>query len=265
MVRGRRTQRSSAYRRRVTRRPRRAQTSTTRALPSARSILSNVYRTVLQVIWDIASDAKADAANVHLDINSTTLFGTHSKTPPYETIYSGAFREFKVHRIDAHYVPFRAANRDGEYCFALADTGEISTQHLSTFYQAVGSPGSVVRKAWQAARLSWFPTESDDRNWHMFKDAHSWCVVGLSSVGFASDQNLNGKIIADIHISFRGKPDTFVADTDLLLDLAKCMCRKCIVRERREAIQLEQYRRDHPGTVDGFENLGLESPTQEVN
>lgn len=264
MVRGRRTTRAAAFRRQ--RRSRRERTNNT--LPSARSILSNVYRTVLQVIWNVSSTSKADAAIVHYDVNSTTLFGNNTATPGYETIYRGAFREFKVHKIDAHYMPFRGMNRDGEYCFVLADSGELATASLNTFYKSVGAPGSVVRKAWQPSRLTWFPTESDDRNWHVFKDGHNWCVIGLSSVGYASDQNLDGKIIADLHISFRGKPDSFTLDDDLRQEMVRCDCRKCrrISRIRiAQACQMERHgmtARASESEVDGFEDLDLHSPTQ---
>lgn len=202
----------------------------------------------------MSSDKKADASFISYEITSATIFGNHSLRPGYEAAYSGAFREFKIHRIDAHYMPFQSMIRDGEYCFLFADSGEIATSLLNTFNLAVGSPGSVVRKAYQPARLSWFPTESDDRNWHPFSDGHYWCTVGLSCAGFSSDQSLGGKIIADLDISFRGKPDEFSMSAEMRSEVDRCYCRKCRrIRAQRSRILHDRERLPRPHTESGVE------------
>lgn len=226
-------------------------------LPPAKTIMGHIMRTIVQTAWDIAQGALR-TPDGPLTISENPTQFTMEKidngwilAQGWLDRFKGLFKEVKVHKITAHYMPYDSPTNPGEYAFVLCDYGEDKMP--SSFSECVGAPASVIRKSGRPARLVWYPTEPDDRNWHDLADTHNWCsfalyqsepkyvvdIPGSDPKGFIS--GVEGKIIIDLDASFRGKPSKptpgVFADRDAPSDSAAfkeyqrqhpCLCRKCL-------------------------------------
>lgn len=229
-------------------------------LPPAKTLMGHILRTVVQTAWDIAQGAlsipdshSALSDDSHLSLSQPILAPAGNPVSwsqwnidngwllaqGWLSRFKGLFKEVKIHKITAHYMPYESITAAGEYAFALWDKDQDAGPN--NFSETVGSPASVVRKNGQPARLVWYPTEPDDRNWHQLTDDHIWCSSCLYqaetnyNVDPAIDPNttlepkaqvvgVEGKVIIDVDASFRGKP---VAPA---IDKTICTCRKCLRR-----------------------------------
>lgn len=221
--------------------------------------MGHIMRTVVQTAWDIAQGALSspDSHNRSFDQSHLTLKQPIFSVQPNGTSwrqwnidngwllaqgwlsrFKGLFKEFKVHRITAHYMPYEPITSVGEYVFALWDKDQDAGPE--NFSEAVGAPASVIRKNGQPARLVWYPTEPEDRNWHQLTDDHIYCSSALfqaedvynTDPSFAPNAKVQpkqqivgveGKIVIDVDASFRGKPVEPKINSFL-----RCTCRKCI-------------------------------------
>lgn len=253
------------------RRRRRRKRPRTSVLPPATSISGHILRTVIQTAWDIAQGAlyvPPTFAVLPGLFDNATAHRLDKLTPNPSTWTSGnmddgwlfaqswrdrvkhLFRQYKVHSITAHYVPYASNTAPGEYIFALWDAQENETPN--SFSSALGMPASVIRKTHQPSKLVWYPTEPDDRNWHAFEDKHSWCVASIDSAEgiyhvaqptpntitkeYKSAANIAGKVIIEVDATFRGTPSPSLLAYEHLcnaelraryLDAIRCRCRKC--------------------------------------
>lgn len=244
--------RSKPRRRRTTRRE-------NAVLPPAKTLMGHIMRTVVQTAWDIAQGAlqvpdshRQFDDHSHLSLPQPLMKATANGTQwtqwnidtrwllaqGWIDRFKGLFKQIKVHRITAHYLPYESITAMGEYVFGLWDKDQDSVP--DSFSTAVGTPSSVIRKNGQPAKLVWYPTEPDDRNWHTLNDAHNYCSSCLfqaeSSYNYDPPNNtgqpvqpsatvvgVEGKIIIDVDASFRGKPES-----PRVTGYQKCVCRKCI-------------------------------------
>lgn len=224
-------------------------------LPPAKSIMGHIWRSVIQAAWDIAqgalslgalkiTSAKSNPVAVAYDCDDGWLLADY-----WRNRVKGLFREMKVHRITAHYVPYESITAPGEYIFTLCDYGENITP--SSMAEAIGSPASVVRKNGMPAKLVWYPTEPDDRNWHIIGDEHKYCTFSLRQMestynvdtldnkNTAQTVGVQGKVVIECEASFRGKPSSptynvaYDAPRDSpeqqeYLESIKCLCQKCL-------------------------------------
>lgn len=239
------------------RRPRRNPMKDRAVLPPAKTLMGHIMRTVVQTAWDIAQGALS-ISETHNQFNDTSfmslsqpLFTPSANGTSYNEWnidngwilaqgwlqrFKGLFKEMKVHRITAHYMPYEPITSAGEYIFSMWDKDQDAGP--TNFSQCVGNPASVIRKNGQPSRLVWYPTEPEDRNWHQLTDDHiycSFCIIqaekaynvdpavtpGQTVSPRAQIVGVEGKIIIDVEASFRGKPiEPHVA--------TNCTCRRCI-------------------------------------
>lgn len=244
--------------RRKTRRPSRA------VLPPATTLYGHIMRSVVQTAWDIAQGALKGPI-VYPDcgiIHKVTPNGTSWNAVDIDNgwllaqgwldRFKGLFNEIKVHSITAHYMPYESITSPGEYVMALWDYNQDTTPN--SFAEALGMPASVVRKNGQPSRLTWYPTEPDDRNWMLLSSPHKWCscvlfeAESVYNVSVPTDPSANtprgeiagvqGKIIIELDASFRGKPKKPTVngrDSPAASEEFKqyqrdnpCLCRKCL-------------------------------------
>lgn len=270
-------------------RRRRMRNQTSRAvLPPAKSIWGHVFRTVIQTAWDIAQGA--------LSINGDLTAPLTAASNPTSWVkkdmdagwmlaqgwldkFKAMFNEFKVHRITAHYMPYAPITAMGEYIFTLWDEGQNNPEEKFTFLSLLGSPASVVRKSSQPAKLTWVPTEPEDRNWHPFSDGHKWCSASVASAETtyhaepsqvstayrtnAQAANVAGKIIIEADVSARGKPSTNKsnlapygsAEYSAYMNYMRCTCVKC-KRTSRPAFDYQDFLTKHPNWIAEFQRKG---------
>lgn len=228
-------------------------------LPPAKTLMGHVMRTIVQTAWDIAQGAlSVPDSHSHFDDQShITLSQPEFAIAPNGTSWTqwnidngwllaqgwldrfkGLFKEVKIHRITAHYMPYEPVTSLGEYVFALWDKDQDAGPN--SFSEAIGSPASVVRKNGQPARLVWYPTEPEDRNWHQLTDGHIYCSSclfqaekaynfdpaykpGSSAAPQAQIVGVEGKVIVDVDASFRGKPVK-----PNVQGFRRCTCRRCV-------------------------------------
>lgn len=254
---GRRKPRVAQRRRRKIRRPR----SSRAVLPPARTIMGHIMREVVQTAWDIAQGALSVSTSTKSPFVSisthTPVAATDSPThwdsgnmndgwlfaQGWIDRFKGLFREYKVHKITAHYMPYESPMSPREYVFCLWDEGE--NEGTSSFFSGIGAPASVVRKSGTPSRLVWIPTEPEDRNWHPFGDSHEWCraTVASSEARYRdappgmSQGSVAGKIIIEVDASFRGKPSAPRSSSPYgsleFRDYSRsirCVCSRCLRR-----------------------------------
>lgn len=216
-------------------------------LPPALTLNSHMMRSRIQIAWDI-SQGQLQRSKTHYapgPVATPTQDPSHWKRLDFKAanIYAqgwmsalkALFQEVKIHRITAHYVPYAPITDPGEYVFGLWDSKENGDP--SGFSNLLGTPASVVRKSGQPAKLTWYPTEPEDRNWNPLDSDHIYC----SSAIYAAEEwynqdvpqaynssnidrqhsNISGKIIVTVDSSFRGKPSS-------IKDTRRCTCRKCL-------------------------------------
>lgn len=243
-------------------------------LPPAKSILGHIFRNVVQTFWDISqgsfsntNDPSSAVAtdspiswNTSMDVGWLLAQGWADR-------YKGLFHECKVHRIVVHFMPYAPPTEPGEYSFTLSDFDENTS--INSFIDAVGAPASVIRKTGQPARLEWFPTEPEDRNWQKLGDRHQWCTAtlyaaesvyktnpdeGIAKQSYQAKGSIAGKIVAEVDMSFRGKPPKpQPAGYDAPFDSPefrsysksiRCTCRRCLriqLSELRNAVQAQAF------------------------
>lgn len=239
-------------------RRRRNPRSSNAVLPPAKTLMGHIMRTIVQTAWDIAQGAlstpethRAFDDESHLllpnPVFTPTVNGTSWKqwnidngwllAQGWIDRYKGLFKEVKVHKITAHYMPYESATSMGEYIFALFDKDQDAPP--SSFSEAIGMPSSVVRKNGQPAKLVWYPTEPEDRNWIDLSSNHIYCSSCLFQAesaynydppvkpGAALTPNveivgIEGKVIIDVDASFRGKPSQPKSS------VTRCLCKRCI-------------------------------------
>lgn len=226
-------------------------------LPPAKTLMGHVMRTIVQTAWDIAQGALSipethsnfdDGSHLTL---TQPIFKTSANNTSWTTWnidngwllaqgwinrFKGLFNQIKVHRITAHYVPYESVTAVGEYVFGLWDQNQDFGP--TDFRSAIGTPSSVVRKNGQPAKLVWYPTEPEDRNWHSLDDNHIYCSTCLFQAETAYNVDpaytpggtvqpqaqivgVEGKVIIDVEASFRGKPAQPKGTV-------QCVCRKCL-------------------------------------
>lgn len=249
-------------------------------LPPAKTIMGHLMRTVIQTAWDVAQGAlKVSRFTQSPFVGLPHVHPTPISVPEPNPIYwklenmkdsdlfsqgwldrlKGLFREYKVHSIVAHYMPYAPSTAMGEYCFTLYDEGENDVS--TSFSTAIGTPASVVRRTSQPSRLMWYPTEPEDRNWHSFGDAHKWTSATIAAaeavyhaqpdVPNSDDQshkeaaNIAGKIVIEVDVSARGKPSSTKrafapygsVEFSEYQELIQCDCRKCLRIARLSSIR----------------------------
>lgn len=256
------------------------------AAPRTLTIFSHMMSTILQVTQDISGSVSAWSKEL-------TVSGLLSENTLAH--YSKVFKQIKIHKLVCHYVPYAPMDTPGEYIFSVTDAGQIET--ASEFNYMVGAPGTNIRKAWQPSRGIWIPTEPDDRNWMLVSSNH---IVALATVVGAESKytrqfpnyrvagssakagtltgtlspsstdtavNINGKLITELHCSFRGRPNMKTFDSDLQARIDNCVCSKCCRHAVVKSVRREQYERDvqraesnSPVTqlVDGFVTVAME-------
>lgn len=216
-------------------------------MPPALTLNSHSMRSRIQTAWDITQGslqrsrthyAPGPVSTPTQDPSSWTRMNFSSAliyTHGWLAALKALFHEVKIHQITAHYVPYAPITDPGEYIFGLWDSKENGDP--KGFSNLLGTPASVIRKTGQPAKLTWHPTEPEDRNWNTLDSDHIYC----SSAIYAAEEwynqdipqttnsntiekqhcNIAGKIIVTVDSSFRGKPST-------LQDTRRCTCRKCL-------------------------------------
>lgn len=250
------------------------------ALPPAKTLMGHVMRTVVQTLWDITQGAlsstpisktSANPTNVTQDIDDGWILAQY-----WINRFKGLFKEIKLHSLVAHFVPYETITAPGEYIFTLCDYGENSTP--SSVANAVGMPASVIRKNGSPAKLVWYPTEPEDRNWHVIGDQHKYCSFTLREMedSYNTDDNppgnrprtvgIQGKVVIEANASFRGKPDSPTVQHPLRDSPAgsaeykqyqqtiTCTCRKCIRPFLRDFVN--SIRPSMSGTSSPFSVVG---------
>lgn len=215
-------------------------------LPPALTLNSHMMRSRIQTAWDISQGSLSRSVTHYAPALTTPTQDPSSwKTINFtsEKIFAhgwlsalrALFNEVKIHRITAHYVPYAPITDPGEYIFGLWDSQENGDP--TGFSNLLGTPASVVRKSGQPAKLTWYPTEPEDRNWNPLNSDHQYCSAAIyaaeefynQDVPQAKDANtidkqhcnIAGKIIVTVDSSFRGKPSS-------LKTTSRCTCRKCL-------------------------------------
>lgn len=262
-------------------------------LPMARTIYAHLFRTVVQTIWSIDQGAlTVHPSAVHCPRDKLTtgtimptqkLFGRMSidniLEQGWKKRFQGLFNEIKIHRITAHYLPYASMETSGEYVFALWDADQNADPQTAS--DLVGMPASVIRPMRVPSKLTWKPTEPEDRNWHKFDDQHAWCSAAIfafetiykvpletKNKNPALDQvgtemaNIAGKVIVEVDLSARGKPkEPQIGDPSSigsLLATPHCCCKKCLQLANIFSMQSET----HPNPND---YLGMDaSPSGEM-
>lgn len=209
-------------------------------MPPSRNLSAGIFRTILQVVWNVgySSDTETSDWNSTITPDWILSHGVYSA-------YSSIFTQIKVHRMVARYLPSIPENQTaGTYVFMFTDDDELAHGTLTTYTYSglVGAPGTVVRRAGQTAKLTWYPTEPNDRNWLSIGGKHEYAQIAIQAyaktfelpdtsstpsgtpVMHAINSMISGVIIVDIDISFRGKYNTTVANPVP----RECECLKCI-------------------------------------
>lgn len=214
-------------------------------MPPALTINAHHMRSRIQTAWDI-SQGSITASKSHyipgaytVPTQDPSMWNLINVTLPYLFAHGWLeglkklFNQVKVHRITANYVPYAPITDPGEYIFGLWDFKENASP--TSFSSLLGTPASVVKKIGQPSRLTWHPTEPDDRNWFELSSLHQFCSVAVYSAEDVYNQdvpaqtstvdqqhaNVAGKIIITVDASFRGKPST-------IKGVSQCTCSKCL-------------------------------------
>lgn len=214
-------------------------------MPPALTINSHHMRSRIQTAWDISQGSIA-ASKSHYAPGTYTVptqdpssWNLINVTLPFLFAHGWLdglkrlFNQVKVHRVTANYVPYAPITDPGEYIFGLWDFKENASP--TSFSSLLGTPASVVKKIGQPSRLTWHPTEPDDRNWFELSSQHQFCSVAVYSAEEVYNQdvpaktstvdqqhaNIAGKIIITVDASFRGKPST-------INGVSQCTCSKCL-------------------------------------
>lgn len=221
--------------------------------------MGHVMRTVVQCVWDIAQGALTTpykltaATDLPSSWTGENLNIGWLLSQGWDKRFQGLFHEYKIHKVTAHFMPYANTTQTGEYCFTLWDSNENTMP--STFTEAVGSPASVVRKTYQPAKLVWYPTEPEDRDWHTFGDKHPWVSSSLHAAEtlykapapdapakhdkdfiISESADISGKVIIETELSARGKPKTPTIPRCVPSDrvdeyiemITTCLCVKCL-------------------------------------
>lgn len=234
-------------------------------LPPARTISGHIMRSIIQTAWDIAQGALSALPQHPVLFPVADTFTTIEHNPNswdsgamtakellaqgWLDRLKGMFREIKLHKITAHYMPYCSTTAMGEYAFTLWDADENDTP--KSFSKSLGMPASVIRRSAVPSRLVWVPTEPDDRNWHLLSDDHKYCqstiqaaeafyhaqpdVATTATDVYQESANVSGKIIIEVDASYRGKPSSNAlanmpsSSSGYLryCELTKCTCSKC--------------------------------------
>lgn len=237
----------------------------TSRLPPARGLMANIFRSVVQTAWDVAQGAlsgvgtSAHPTDVVVDADNGYLLAQG-----WRTRYAGLFREIKVHKVEAWYMPYAQSTDPGLYTFTISDYGENAISNGAGM-AAIGVPGTVCRRMNQTAYACWYPTEPSDREWQLISDDHKWLTYTIKSAETGywvhADANreaqhqasLAGKVIINTHASFRGKGDGRIAN-------GFCGCNKCIrINARRIHLEEEREREEYEvptaGEIPGGEDM----------
>lgn len=236
----RRNNASPRSRRRQPARPRRRRMQNRRnsraVLPPARTLMGHILREVVQTAWDVTQGALKASTDTQFFGHKHHVPSLYAESPTnwdsgnmndgwlfsqgWIDRFKGLFREYKVHKITAHYMPYASITSMGDYVFDLWDEGQNAAS--GSWVEGVGTPASVIRKTGTPSRLVWYPTEPEDRNWHPFGDGHEWCRATLAQAEsyyrsepdikvsdkdrlYKEASNVAGKIIIEVDASFRGK------------------------------------------------------------
>lgn len=236
-------------------------------LPPARGIMSNIFRSVVQTAWDIAQGAlsspcnkytvggSADPTSVDVDVGFEYLLAQG-----WRDKYAALFREAKIHKVETWYLPYASVTEPGMYVFNVSDFDE-NTLSKKVGLSNIGAPGTVVRKMNEVGYRVWYPTEPSDKEWQLISSNHTFLTYVITTVeqGYyvhgdakkdtVRNTSLAGKIVVNVHASFRGQGG--IAPTDL----EPCFCVKCSrIRARSE------YNRtlaDNASITEHFEELML--------
>jgi hypothetical protein len=116
-----------------------------------------------------------------------------------DTSYASVYGEFKIRRINVWYIPQSAVvTSPGDYAFSVIDSGEVKT--AGEFKTIALMPGSSIRKLYQSAQGSWYPTEPSDKEWRPFDNNWSIFCVRIATTGTFK---IDGYCVYDAHVSFR--------------------------------------------------------------
>lgn len=109
------------------------------------------------------------------------------------------FAEYRVKRINSWFIPSVSITTTGVHAMAVYDDGEnyFITPSLA---DVISSPGSHSAKVYQPLRSVWHRTEPKDKNWLDMNKVAKVFATALATSG----TSIEGIIILDCHISFRG-------------------------------------------------------------
>lgn len=234
-------------------------------LPPARTLMGHILRTIVQTAWDITQGALSIPHDHFAPDRGHIMVSTGNPSNFSATIdngwllaqgwldrFKGLFTEIKVHSIVCHFLPYESITAPGEYAFAVCDYEQDAAPN--SFSEMVGMPASVIRKNGTPSKLTWYPTEPDDRNWILLSSTHKWCSTYLwqaegmynievpvptrqAPVVYQESSGVQGKIVVEVNASFRGKPKKpsvgyhSPANSDAYREYLKdnpCVCNKCM-------------------------------------
>lgn len=181
--------------------------------------MGHIMRTVVQAAWDVMQGA---LQFVHPHGFPTTASDPPKPSPKenptdiyvscddgwilaqfWKDRFMGLFKEMKVHRITAHFMPYESITSPGDYIFSLSDYGENSKP--TNVNDKFGMSASVIRKNGQPSKLVWFPTEPDDRNWHVIGDGHKYCDFSVQELEPSYNVDIPGGANKKQKVGVQGK------------------------------------------------------------
>lgn len=270
MARNRNRRRNSRPQQQPRRKQRKAPRKSRNTLPPARGLMANIFRSVVQCAWDVAQGVLSfEGDTVHASDHPTNVkvdadFG-YLLAQDWRQRYSVLFREAKIHKVEAWFMPYASITHPGLYVFNISDIDENKIDNAAGVWN-LGAPGSVVRRMNQVGYRVWYPTEPDDRNWFVLSSDHRFLTYAISAAEKAyweqtSDKSGNpldvkenasiaGKLIVNTHASFRGK-----GEGTMKIETTTCYCSRCIrIRTKRLDAQAKMLK-----DLD-FEQLTIPSP-----
>lgn len=119
-------------------------------------------------------------------------------TTEYKHLMS-IYAEYRLKRVNVWFIPAVSITSTGVYSMANYDNG--SNYELTPgLIDVTSAPGSQTAKVYQPLKGVWHRSEPKDKNWISSNDDYHPFATAIAT----SASSLEGVLIMDLHISFRG-------------------------------------------------------------
>lgn len=177
-----------------------------RALPFAKLYMNTVVR--------IAVSEKTDI--------NVILGRTYTPADCFPGMWKGVattFSEVRVKRVSIWVIPSAPTSATGLLCLVVAPSDELRVDPSKPpkFMTLGGAPGAIVRKCFQPAHSTWFPTSPSERGWFSTSSTEKLFTTVFGTTGMTPGNGVASstymyELVMDFHVSVRGLNSSYTAE-----------------------------------------------------